>query len=92
MQTRQVVGWCVSVHTFYSFNPDPQHHARVWTSIFDEIQIRISSDVPCVTCMLFGHVSNQPPRVIFTHLGHTYKMTFHVYPHCSCSSVAFSEQ
>ena len=35
-RTRRVVGWRVSVLAFYSSNPDPQHHARVWTS---EIQI-----------------------------------------------------
>ena len=78
VQTCQVVSWCVSAHTFYSSNPDPQHHARVWRSIFDEIQIQISCDIPHVTCTHFGHVSNRPPHVIFTCLGHTYKKTIHV--------------
>ena len=71
MQTRQMVSWHVSVHVFYSSNPNPQHHTRVWTS---EIQIRIHCDIPHVTCMLFGRVSSQPPHVIFTHLGRTYQM------------------
>ena len=55
VQTCQVVSWCVSAHAFYSSNPDPQHHDRVWTS---EIQIQIVCDVPHVTCMLFGRISN----------------------------------
>ena len=56
--THQVVSWRILAHGFYSSNPDPQHHARVWMSIFDEIQIQISCNIPCVTCMLFCHVSN----------------------------------
>ena len=39
-------------------NPDPQCHARVWTSILDKIHIRISCNVPHVTCTLFGCISN----------------------------------
>ena len=70
MQTCQVVSWHVLVHAFYSSNPDPQHNARVQTS---EIQIQIHCDIPCVTCMLFGRISSQPPRVIFSHLGRTYQ-------------------
>ena len=70
MRTRQVVGWRVSVHAFYSSNPDPQHHARESTS---EIQIRIHCDVPRVTCTLFGPISSRPTCVIFTHLGRTYQ-------------------
>ena len=72
MRTHQVVSWHISAHTYYSSNPDPQHDARVWTS---EIQIIIHCDVPHVTCMLFGRISNQPPCVIFTRLGHTYQMS-----------------
>ena len=68
--TRQVVGWRILAHAFYSSNPDPQHHARVWMS---EIQIRIHCDVPHVTCMHSGRVSSQPPCVIFMHLGRTYQ-------------------
>ena len=32
VQSHQVVSWHVLVHAFYSSNPDPQHHARVWMS------------------------------------------------------------
>ena len=71
MRTCQVVSWHVLAHVFYSSNPDPQHHARVWMS---EIQIRIHCNIPCVTCTLIGHGSNQPPCVIFTCLDHTYEM------------------
>ena len=38
-----------------------------------EIQIQIHCDIPCVTCMLFGHISSQPPHVIFMCLGRTYQ-------------------
>ena len=83
--TRQVVGWRISVHAFYSSNPDPQHHARVWMS---EIQIRIHCDVPHVTYTLFGRISSQPTNVIFMRLGRTYQTCTKNYSH---SSVAFSE-
>ena len=84
--THQVVSWHVSAHAFYSSNADPQHHARVWTS-----EIQIHCDIPCVACMLFGHVSSQPPRVIFTHLGCTYQMciptvSWHISAHVFYSS------
>ena len=85
-RTRQVVGWRISAHAFYSSNPDPQHHARVWTS---EIQIRIHCDVPHVICTPFGRVSSRPTCVAFTHLGHTYQTCTKNY---SRSSVAFLER
>ena len=69
----------------YSSNPDPQHHARVWTS---EIQIQIHCDVPRVTCMPFGSVSSRPTHVTFTRLGRTYQTCTKKY---SRSSVAFLE-
>ena len=68
--THKVVGWGVSAHVFYSSNPDPQHHARVWMS---EIQIRIHCKIPCVTCMPFGRISSRPTCVIFIRLGRTYQ-------------------
>ena len=86
VRTHQVVGWRVSVHTFYSSNPDPQHHARVWTS---EIQIRIHCDLPRVTCMPFGRISSRPTCVTFTCLGRTYQTCTKNYSH---SSVAFLER
>ena len=61
----------ILVHAFYSSNPDPQHHTRVWMS---EIQIRIHCDIPHVTCTPFGRVSNQPACVTFMRLGRTYQM------------------
>ena len=85
MQTHQVVGWHILAHAFYSSNPDPQHHARVWTS---EIQIQIHCDVPRVTSTLFGRVSSRPTRVIFTRLGRTYWTCTKNYSH---SSVVFLE-
>ena len=85
-RTRQVVSWHVSAHVFYSSNPDPQYHARVWTS---EIKIRIHCDIPRVTCTPFGRLSNHPTRVTFTRLGRTYQTCTKI---ISRSSVAFSER
>ena len=47
-------------------------------SIFDEIQIQISCDIPHVTIIFLGCVSIQPPHVALMHFGCTNEMTIHV--------------
>ena len=54
--TCQVVTWHILVHAIYSSNPDPQHHARVWTR-FQQISNLNFCYAPCVTWMPFSHVS-----------------------------------
>ena len=58
---------CFGVHLF---TPPILIHSTMpgCGQVFGKIQIQISCDVPCVTCMLFGHTSNCPPCVTCMHL------------------------
>ena len=46
-QTHQVVSWCILAHAFYSSNPGPQHHARVWMSFQQYLNLNFLQHSTC---------------------------------------------